>query len=168
MPAVQAQPECQPLIEQMAYCSLATPSVHSLAILPHISTASPELTGLLMWEDRLLIHWLEGSADQIHSLWAQVQNDPQQHCLVRLLHRPAQTKRLFADWQMCAASRQDMMVIVREAKEHASKTMREENSAEQLQWQHAVSTLSILLDPEFTRLYAQTALLAKPLLEVAA
>jgi Sensors of blue-light using FAD len=154
MPVVQAQPECASPVDQIAYCSLASPAVKALGMISQWQ-AQAGITGLLMWEGRLLIHWLEGAPEQIEAMWEQVQNDPQQHCVVRLLHRQGAPKRLFADWKMRQTSRQDMIVIVREIKEQASRES-DSNSAA-LQWQHAISTLSILLDPELTRFYAQSA-----------
>lgn len=168
MHAVQAQPECLPSIDQIAYCALASPSVASLGIVSQLQatpSGTPGLSGILMYEGRLMIHWLEGSPQHIEALWAQVENDSQQHCVVRLLHSGGHTKRVFNDWQMRATSRQDMMVVVREVKE---QTHREddggsdgEGEGETLQWQHALSTLSILLDPDLTQFYAQAASPAK-------
>lgn len=111
-----------------------------------------------------MIHWIEGTASQVGAFWEQVQNDPRQHCVVRLLYRQNAPKRLFMDWQTRQTSRQDMMVIVREAKELSGR----ESEEQALQWQHAISTLSILLDPELTRFYAQAANSAKPVHEALA
>jgi hypothetical protein len=71
---------------------------------------------------------------------------------VPLLRRRHVVQRLFATWQMHAASRNEMMAIVREAKEQASQT-----GSHDPEWQHAISTLSILLDPDLTACYAQAA-----------
>lgn len=165
MPVIEAQRKHIAEMDRMAYCSLASPSVHALSLVSQLKEQR-DITGLLMWEGRLLIHWLEGKASQIEALWAEVQNDPQQHCVVQLLHQPCHAKRLFADWQMRQTSRQEMMVIVRKAKEQASHTS--ENQEQALQWQHAISTLSILLNPQLTRFYAQATAAEKSAPEVGA
>jgi Sensors of blue-light using FAD len=154
MSAISAQPKNLPSVDQLAYCSLASPSVLSLALVSQLLANPQDISGLLMWNERLMIHWLEASAEQIDQLWTHVQSDPQQHCVVRLLHRRDSKKRLFTDWQMRETSRQDMMVIVREAKEEISKPT--ELEFQDSQWQHATSTLGILLDPALTSCYAQT------------
>jgi Sensors of blue-light using FAD len=146
-------------LDQIAYCSIAVPGVLSLCIADWVAQANaksdqPRISGMLMWEGRLMIHWLEGSPADIDLLWERVQSDAGQHCLVPLLRRSGVEKRLFASWQMHAASRNEMMAIVREAKEQASLTPLHLAS-----WQHAISTLSILLDPDLTACYA---LVAKP------
>ncbi|MBS7806252.1 BLUF domain-containing protein [Variovorax sp. PCZ-1] len=168
MTAVQAPPESPHFIKQIAYCSLASPSVKTLGIVSQLQNMPQGLTGLLMWEGRLLIHWIEGPEHEVQTVWSQVQNDPHHHCVVRLIHRQGSIKRLFADWQMRATHRQDMMVIVREAKAQASKAASDDTETEQLQWQHAISTLSILLDPDLTRFYSQSAAPSKSMLEAAA
>jgi hypothetical protein len=152
MPVSAAQSEHIAGMDRIAYCSLASPSVHALSLVRQLKEQR-DITGLLIWEGRLLIHWLEGSPSQIETLWAVVQNDPQQHCVVQLLRQPYHAKRLFADWQMRPTSRQEMMVIVRKAKEQASHA--NANQEQALQWQHGISTLSILLNPQLTRFYAQ-------------
>jgi hypothetical protein len=151
MPVNAAHSEHIAGMDRIAYCSLASPSVYALSLLSQLKEQR-DITGLLIWEGRLLIHWLEGAPSQIEALWAEVQNDPQQHCVVQLLHQPFHAKRLFADWQMRQTSRQEMMVIVRKAKEQASHAG--ENQEQALPW-HAISTLSILLNPQLTRFYAQ-------------
>jgi Sensors of blue-light using FAD len=144
-------------LDQMAYCSIAMPGVMSLGIADWVAEFNaeadqPSISGMLMWEGRLMIHWLEGPPMQLDALWAKIQNDSGQHCLVPLLRRRDVAQRLFATWQMQAASRNEMMAIVREAKEQASQVGQHD-----CDWQHAISTLSILLDPDLTDCYAQAA-----------
>jgi hypothetical protein len=146
------------VLDQMAYCSLAVPGVNALGIadwVAQINSASVPacLTGMLMWEGRLMIHWLEGPPDQLHALWKRIQADSRQHCLVPLLRRSGVPQRLFTAWQMQAASRNEMLAIVREAREQANLGAQ----AHDAEWQHAISTLSILLDPDLTACYAQAA-----------
>ena len=144
-------------LDQLAYCSIAVPGVMSLGIADWVGEANgeadqPRISGMLMWEGRLMIHWLEGPPMQLDALWAKIQNDSGQHCLVPLVRRCNVRQRLFTAWQMQAASRNEMMAIVREAKEQASQTGQHDP-----EWQHAISTLSILLDPDLTACYAQAA-----------
>ena len=163
------------LFDQIAYCSLASPGVSALQLVSQLQASPADITGLLIFEGRLLIHWLEGPPEQIQSLWAQVQSDEQQYCVARLMYRQPKSERLFAEWQMRAANRQEMMLIVREIKELVIKD--QQTDAQALEWQHTISMLSILLDPELTRFYAppaqagnseQSKLLASPAQEKAA
>jgi Sensors of blue-light using FAD len=142
-------------LDQLAYCGIAMPGVMSLGFADWVAQSNaqsdlPRISGMLMWEGRLLIHWLEGPASDIDLLWEKTQNDVGQHCLVLLLRRSGVTQRLFDSWQMHAASRNEMMAIVREAKEQANLV-----SPQDTAWQYAISTLSILLDPDLTACYAQ-------------
>jgi hypothetical protein len=144
-------------LDQMAYCSIAMPGVMSLGIADwvaqtHGEADQPRISGMLMREGDLMIHWLEGSPAQLDALWAKIQNDSGQHCLVPLIRRRGVARRLFATWQMQAASRNEMMAIVREAKEQASQAPLHDPD-----WHYAISTLSILLDPDLTNCYAQAA-----------
>lgn len=146
-------------IDQIAYCCIATPTVHDLGMQGRLVAADQHhatdglnaITGILMWEGQLMIHWLEGSRDALDALWQCIQNDPHQHCLVPLVRNLGISQRVFHTWSMKAATRNEMMVFVREAKERASRS----DDAQALQWQHAISTLSILLDPDLTAFYAQ-------------
>jgi hypothetical protein len=143
-------------LDQIAYCCIATPGVVSLAWADRLAQANsslrtPIISGLLMWEGRLMLHWLEGPSAQLQPLWAEIQNDPRQYCLVLLTERRGVAKRLFADWQMQSASRNEIMAIVRKAKEQASQAQPLHDPS----LQHAISTLSILLDPDLTECYAQ-------------
>jgi hypothetical protein len=144
-------------IDQLAYCSIATPSVQALCMADLVAAAAHGdavgITGILMWEGRLMIHWLEGPSYALDAFWAHMESDPRQHCLVPLLRKRGANQRLFTTWKMQPTSRNEMMAIVREAKEQASRS----DDPQALQWQHAISTLSILLDSELTALYAQAA-----------
>ena len=154
-PAQRAQAAHTPgidVFDQMAYCSLASPDVRALQLVSQLQDQPAGVTGLLIFDGSLLIHWLEGPSQQIQSLWAQVQSDAQQHCVARLMYRPAMAKRLFAGWQIRPTNRQEMMLIIRQIKELVIKD--QQNDAQALEWQHTISTLGVLLDPEFTRFYA--------------
>lgn len=145
-------------LNQIAYCSVAVPHVMSLHISDWIAQANgpasqPSITGILMWEGHLMVHWLEGSQAQLDALWMRIESDVGQHCLVPLFRRRGIAQRLFSDWQMLSISRNDMIAIVREAKEQAHSS----TSVHDAPGQHAISTLSILLDPDLTDCYAQAA-----------
>jgi Sensors of blue-light using FAD len=149
-------------VDQLAYCSIATPSVQALCMADLVAAAARGdevgITGILMWEGRLMIHWLEGPGYALDAFWSHTESDPRQHCLVPLLRKRSAAQRLFTTWTMQPTSRNEMMAIVREAKEQASRS----GDPQALQWQHAISTLSILLDSELTALYAQAAVAQKP------
>jgi Sensors of blue-light using FAD len=144
--------------DQLAYCCLASPGVLALGMEEwiesfHSPDHEPQVSGLLIWEGRLMIHWLEGPRHLLDVLWTQIQNDPRQHCLVLLKHEPGIKKRWFANWQMQPTSRNEMMTIVREARDQAHLAGAKQQEA----LQHAIGTLSILLNPELTPIYAQFA-----------
>jgi hypothetical protein len=143
-------------LDQLGYCCLVSPGVLALGMEEWIASFNPSgqsavVTGLLIWDGRLMIHWLEAPRITLDALWERIQSDARQHCLVLLKHERGMAKRLFERWQMQPASRNEMMAIVREAREIASRA---EDQA-QASWQHAMSTLSILLNPELSPFYAQ-------------
>ncbi len=157
-----AEEEAQP-IDQIAYCCLVAPGVLSLGMADFVAQVnqdkmSASLSGLLMWDGRLMIHWIEGERATLDALWDDIQNDQRQHCLVPLLHKRDVKKRLFEQWQMQPASRNEMMVIVREAREQASRELQPETQS----WQYPMSTLSILLNPDLSPFYAQSSRSAEP------
>ena len=67
------------------------------------------ITGILMMDDGIVVQWLEGNKAAVRALWARLQHDPRHHCIVELLHREYQGKRLYPDWSMHQASLQDML-----------------------------------------------------------
>ena len=147
------------LFDQIAYCSIATQSVGALDLAQQLKAldcnefggaVGSKLTGVLMVEERLLIHWLEGPADALDAFWAQTENDPRQQCLVPLLRKRRVKKRLFDGWKMQRASRNEMMALVREAKLQISAS----SDPQAVDWQHAISTLNVMLDGELTACYA--------------
>lgn len=154
--------------DQIAYCCIATPSVQALGIAQQLTelncgntdiTGGSRITGVLMVEERLMIHWLEGPADALDAFWAQIEDDPRQHCLVPLLRKRSVGKRLFEGWKMQHASRNEMMAIVRKAKEQINAS----SDPQAVHWRHAISTLNVLLDGELTACYAPVARLGKAL-----
>ncbi len=165
----RAQPTTSSTLErfdQIAYCSIATPSVQALGIAQRLTelnssdtsiTGGSKITGVLMVEERLMIHWLEGPADALDSFWAQTEDDPRQHCLVPLLRKRSVGKRLFDGWKMQHASRNEMMAIVRKAKEQINVS----SDPQAMHWRYAISTLNVLLDGELTACYAPVARLEK-------
>jgi hypothetical protein len=144
--------------DQLGYCCLVSPGVLALGIEEWVASFNPpdhepQVSGLLMWEGRLMIHWLEAPRRVLDTLWTRIQNDPRQHSLVLLKHEQGIKKRWFARWQMQPTSRNEMMTIVREAREEAHQAGAEQEEA----LQHAMGTLSILLNPELAPIYAQPA-----------
>jgi hypothetical protein len=160
-PHPSAKKAVQPL-DQIAYCCLVSPGalasgLADLVVQANQQGSEPAISGLLMWDGRLMLHWMEGARDALDLMWDQVQNDPRQHCLVPLLHRRGVSKRLFSNWQMQPSSRNEMMSIVREARQLASQPLHHEveMKAQTESMQHAIGTLSILLNPDLAPLYAQ-------------
>ncbi len=151
----QQEPPLQAVFDQIAYCSIATRSLRQVSMDELIERSQRNnvlhgITGLIMRDGDLIIQWFEGSQDAVDRLWAMIQQDERHHCVVQLVHRQGVAKRLFANWSLQTASRNEMMAIIRQARAQASKDQGSEPSP----WQHALSTLSILIDPELSAFYA--------------
>jgi hypothetical protein len=148
-------PAVQSGLYQMAYCSvLARPlNADELSMLVTQAQRNNQLhhiSGMLMVDGLLVIQWLEGSKDQVRTLWANILKDSRHACIVELLHRDYQTQRLFPDWSMRQATREEMMAIVHNARELSDSVLPSP-------WASAISVLCILLDPEYAKSYALAA-----------
>lgn len=135
---------------QLAYCSVLTQDLNAVATHQIIeqsrrNNAANGITGMLMIDNGLVIQWLEGSKAQVRKLWATLQDDPRHHCLVELLHRDFADERLFPDWTMQRATREEMLAIVHSAREQAE-------AGEPSPWADAIATLCMLIDPDYAAL----------------
>jgi hypothetical protein len=142
-------------LDQLAYCCLRTPAASLQDTAQRISRMQHEdqsqlLSGLLMWDGRLMIHWLEGERRMLDKLWCDIQNDPHHHCLVLLNQERGVARRVFRRWEMCQTSRNEMRAVVRELRSRAQSSSLIPDTG----WIHAMSTLSILLNQDFAPLYA--------------
>jgi hypothetical protein len=144
-----------PSLKQIAYCSVAkalpAPMSWSQLIAQfQIANQQRSITGLMMIDANLIIQWIEGHEVAVDSLWEKIQHDERHHCIVPLVERHAH-QRLFADWGLRKASRNEMLSIVREARKLSTTQPETEQP-----WEHALATLSILIDPDFSPFYAKT------------
>ena len=140
-------------IDQLAYSgvshSLLTPA--SLQVWIEQSSqmyAKNGITGLLMVQGSLMIEWLEGPGECIHQQWQQIVQDARLHNIVPLVHQRSVASRVFQDWSMRRISRNEMMAFVREALEVADGKH---------PFAPAISTLTIVLDPDLSQISTQGA-----------
>lgn len=141
---------------QMAYCSIfkqamTAPEIAALIAQAQTANACNNITGLLMIDDRLVVQWIEGRRDAVRNLWDKILKDPRHYCIVELLHRDFQEKRTYPSWSMQPTTRKDMLAIVHSAREAAQSPI----GGPPNPWADAISTLCILLDPEYSQAYAQ-------------
>jgi Sensors of blue-light using FAD len=142
-------------LDQIAYCSIATRGLRAASMDDLITRSQHNntrhgITGMIMRDGDLIIQWFEGSPDAVDRLWGMIQKDERHHCIVQLIHRQGVPQRLFANWSLQTASRNEMVAIIRQARVQAIKDQGSEPSP----WQHAISTLSILIDPDLSAYYA--------------
>lgn len=104
-----------------------------------------------MRDNNLIIQWFEGTREAVNQLWLNIQRDTRHHCIVQLIHRQDASKRLFEHWSLQTASRNEMIAIIGQARQQAEKLQGDDSNP----WRHAISTLSILLDPDLSALYSQ-------------
>jgi hypothetical protein len=147
-------------IKQIAYCSVAKAlpieqNWQQLIAQFQRNNQKQGITGLMMVDANLIIQWIEGEPAAVDALWARIEHDARHHCIVPLVERVAQ-ERLFADWGLRKASRNEMLAIVREARKLA-----QDQSAADQPWEHALATLSILIDPDLSAFYAKTKAISK-------
>ncbi len=138
---------------QLSYCSILKQEMDEAAVRAMVSQAqrknvAQNITGMLMIEKGLVIQWLEGPKATVRALWDRLQADPRHHCIVELLHRNFATERLFPDWSMQRATRQEMLEIIHDARVKAS-------AGEPSPWAGAISTMCILLDPTHAATYGE-------------
>jgi hypothetical protein len=139
-------------IDQIAYCSLLTPELLAYGRRRLIeeggrANVAAGITGLVMMDGKLILHWFEGPSDKVKDLWQKIQADSRHHCIVQLFDRKQVGKRLFADHSLRRASRHEMMALVREAMQESRK------ASEAAAFKHAISILGILMDPEYADFY---------------
>jgi hypothetical protein len=150
-------------LDQIAYCSIATRGLRAASMDDLITRSQHNntrhgITGMIMRDGDLIIQWFEGSPDAVDRLWDMIQKDERHHCIVQLIHRQGVAQRLFANWSLQTASRNEMMAIIRQARTQALK----DQGGQPSPWQHAISTLSILIDPELNAYYATALQTARP------
>lgn len=102
-------------MNQLAYRSVAVgePTAHDLAALlaqSRARNAQLGLTGLLVWDGRRFVQWLEGPQSSLDAVWASLLRDPR-HTDVERLTTPFSDRRLFADWQMQLASGEPLPAV---------------------------------------------------------
>ena len=142
------------LLYQVAYCSVLKQHMDTAAVQEIVTHAqrnnlANHITGMLMIEQGLVIQWLEGDLSAVKKLWRKLQADTRHYCMVELLHRDFVKQRLFPDWSMHRATREEMLAIVHTAREQAE-------SGEPTPWAGAIATLCILIDPEYAKSYGAT------------
>ncbi len=108
-----------------------------------------DITGVLVANGRLNIQYLEGPEVAVRALWARIQSDTRHHSIVQLYEQVMQAPRLFPKWAMLRgqASKQEMLAMVRSAYLSADAASRPE-------WAQSIGPLMILLDGEFSHVYA--------------
>lgn len=133
---------------QLVYCSLlkeplTQDEVASLLAQARSNNALNAITGQLMMDDGLVIQWLEGPSDRVRSLWRKLLADTRHHCVVPLVPRKPLPTRAFSDWAMRAATRQEMVEIVKFARDMANDPNEPASP-----WAPAVATLCVLLEQD--------------------
>ncbi len=138
-------------VHRMAYCSVAKPELllggvpAMREILRHASAANASngITGVLLMDRNLIDQWLEGSRSAVRELWAKLQRDPRHHCIVELVQDSEAGERLFPDWGMGQATREEMVLLVRQARNAAAQ---QKSSV----WLPAMELLCELLEQDST------------------
>jgi Sensors of blue-light using FAD len=147
--------EVNPGYYQLVYSSvlkqeMTPPAVAQLVAHAQQTNLRHDITGLMMIDNGLVIQWIEGRRDVVRGLWDKLLRDTRHHCIVELLHRDFQEQRLYPNWSMQQASRKDMLAIVHSAREAAQSPIGLPNP-----WADAIGALCILIDPEYSKAYAQ-------------
>jgi hypothetical protein len=107
------------------------------------------ITGALITNRQLNIHYMEGPEEAVRALWARIQNDTRHHSIVQLYEHVLQGPRLFPDRAMLRgqASKQEILAMVRSAYLRA-------DASSQPEWAQSIGPFMILLDGEFSHVYA--------------
>lgn len=88
----------------LIYGSTATHPMSEAALLALLeqaktNNAQHEVTGLLLYKDSNFLQVLEGEAEAVDAIFAQIENDPRHHSVVKIFRRPID-HREFSDWKM--------------------------------------------------------------------
>ena len=140
---------------QLVYCSIlkkgmTAQEIDQLVAHAQATNKQNDVTGLLMIDNGLVVQWIEGRRDVVRGLWDKLLRDTRHYCIVELLHRDFQEQRLYPDWSMKPTTRQEMLAIVHSAREAAQSPTGWPNP-----WADAIGALCILIDPEYSKAYAQ-------------
>jgi Sensors of blue-light using FAD len=142
------------LLLRLMYSSVSAPEMTPQALNQIFEAAirnnqRDEITGALIANGRLNIQYLEGPEAAVRALWARIQSDSRHHSIVQLYEQVLQAPRLFPEWAMLRgqASKQEMLAMVRSAYLRADASARPE-------WAQSIGPLMILLDGEFSHVYA--------------
>jgi hypothetical protein len=147
-------PAMAPVLLRLMYASVSSgPLTHgkldAVFAQAQRNNARDGITGVLLADGRLNVHYVEGAEAVVLALWARIQVDPRHHSIVLLHQEPGATKRLFSQHALLRgqASRAEMLSLVRSAYQHTEGPARPA-------WAHAIAPLIILLDGEFGHAYA--------------
>ena len=129
-----------------------TQSLEDLLSTCVINNQLSDITGVLMVNGLLNVQYIEGPDQAIRTLWDRICSDKRHHCIVQLYEEQGDLSRLFADWAMLKgqASRSEMLELIRQAYIRSDLQPRPA-------WSLAIAPLVILLDPQYSVAYAQTA-----------
>ena len=138
------QAEVKTYLYQMLYSSVLKQSMSPSEIDVLVKNAQRSnqeagITGMLMMDAGIVVQWLEGDKSVVRELWAKLQRDPRHECMVELMHREYQEKRLYPNWSMHLTTRQNMLAIVHQARE-------QHNYGIPNPWAPAIDKLCELLD----------------------
>jgi hypothetical protein len=142
-----------PLLRLM-YCSVSAPEMTPQALTQIFEVAvrnnqRDDITGALLSNGGLYMQYLEGPEVAVRALWVRIQADTRHHSIVQLYEQVLQAPRLFPHWALLRgqATKQEMLAMVRSAYLRADASSRPE-------WAQSIGPLMILLDGEFSHVYA--------------
>jgi hypothetical protein len=147
-------PKHHELLLRLMYCSVSAAEM-TPQVLDQIFDAGTRnnqrhnITGSLISNGRLNMHFLEGPETAVRALWEKIQSDTRHHSIVQIFEQKLQGPRLFPKWALLRgqASKQEMLAMVRCAYLSA-------DAAAWPEWSHSIGPLMILLDGEFGHMYS--------------
>lgn len=82
-----------------ARAGIGEAELHEVLAAARIRNARREISGLLLFRDRVFLQLLEGRAVDVHYVMSRIERDPRHHRIVRLVEEPI-TTRDFPNWSM--------------------------------------------------------------------
>lgn len=141
---------------RLMYCSISAPTLtragqEAIYQAAMLKNQAQGITGALITDKRLNIHFLEGPAPAVRALWQKIQQDTRHHCIVQLHEEEQVGKRWFPGLPMrhTHASRAEMLAMVRSA-------YLEVGTSPRPAWSQSIAPLMVLLDGEFSHPYTDT------------
>ena len=113
-----------PALCHFVYCSRAADGVDDAEVgriveLAQRSNLARGITGILVFGSGVFFQWIEGPANQIQKLIADLHGDPRHYDVVALSQSEEEYERLYPNWEMEKVEAEDIRTVLQDALDSA-------------------------------------------------